>query len=60
MRLVERYDERIAGVLSCYDRIIITGTIPAFVRPTDMTSWLDRIAMGFWLTFVYTNADCVG
>jgi hypothetical protein len=24
----ERYRERLAGVLSCYDRIIITGTLP--------------------------------
>ena len=27
--LTERYRERLAGVLSCYDRIIITGTLPA-------------------------------
>jgi hypothetical protein len=26
--LTERYDDRIAGVLSCYDRVVITGTIP--------------------------------
>jgi hypothetical protein len=26
--LTERYRERLAGVLSCYDRIIITGTLP--------------------------------
>jgi hypothetical protein len=24
----ERYRERLAGVLSCYDRIVITGTLP--------------------------------
>jgi hypothetical protein len=27
--LAERYDERIAGILSCYDRIIISGTYRA-------------------------------
>ncbi len=27
MLLTERYQEKIAGVLSCYDRIIIQGTI---------------------------------
>jgi hypothetical protein len=27
-RLTERYRERLAGVLSCYDRIVITGTLP--------------------------------
>jgi len=26
--LSERYRERLAGVLSCYDRIIVTGTLP--------------------------------
>ena len=24
----ERYAERLVGVLSCYDRIVITGTLP--------------------------------
>lgn len=27
--LLERYDDRIAGELSCYDRVVITGTLPA-------------------------------
>ena len=26
--LTERYGDRIAGVLSCYDRLVITGTLP--------------------------------
>ena len=26
--LTERYRERLHGVLSCYDRIVITGTLP--------------------------------
>jgi hypothetical protein len=26
--LTERYRGRLAGVLSCYDRIIVTGTLP--------------------------------
>ena len=26
--LTERYDERITGILSCYDRVVITGTVP--------------------------------
>jgi hypothetical protein len=42
--LVERYDERIAGVLSCYDRIVITGTLPGVCHARGMTS------------FLYTNA----
>lgn len=38
--LVERYDERIAGVLSCYDRIVITGTLPGICHAQGMTSFL--------------------
>jgi hypothetical protein len=38
--LVERYDERIAGVLSCYDRIVITGTLPVICHAKGMTSFL--------------------
>ena len=26
--LTECYDDRIAGVLSCYDRIVVSGTLP--------------------------------
>jgi hypothetical protein len=38
--LAERYDERIAGVLSCYDRIVITGTLPGVCHARGMTSFL--------------------
>jgi len=38
--LVKRYDERIAGVVSCYDRIVITGTIPGICHAKGMTSFL--------------------
>jgi hypothetical protein len=26
--LIDRYRERLHGVLSCYDRIVVTGTLP--------------------------------
>ena len=38
--LVERYEERIAGVLSCYDRVVITGTMPAVCYADGMTRFL--------------------
>ncbi len=38
--LAERYDERIAGVLSCYDRIVITGTVPGICHAKGMTAFL--------------------
>jgi hypothetical protein len=38
--LTERYRERLAGVLSCYDRIVITGTLPGACYAQGMTSFL--------------------
>ena len=42
--LTDRYDDRIAGVLSCYDRIVITGTLPGVCYADGMTRFLG--AMG--------------
>lgn len=38
--LTERYADRIQGVLSCLDRVIITGTIPEIGHAEAMTSYL--------------------
>jgi hypothetical protein len=38
--LLERYDERIAGVLSCFDRVVITGTLPGVCYADGMTRFL--------------------
>jgi hypothetical protein len=38
--LLERYDDRIAGVLSCYDRVVITGTLPTVCYADGMTKFL--------------------
>jgi len=38
--LTDRYHERLAGVLSCYDRIIITGTLPGACYARGMTAFL--------------------
>ena len=39
--LLERYDARIAGVLSCYDRVVITGTLPTVCYAAGMTKFLN-------------------
>jgi len=39
-QLEERYDERIAGVLSCWDRIVVTGTLPTVCHAGGMTNFL--------------------
>jgi hypothetical protein len=38
--LTDRYDERIGGVLSCYDRVVITGTLPGVCYAAGMTRYL--------------------
>jgi predicted transcriptional regulator len=38
--LTDRYDERLAGVLSCYDRVMITGTLPVVCYAAGMTQFL--------------------
>ncbi len=40
MSLIERYANRIRGVISCYDRIIVQGTLPVFCFAEGMTSYL--------------------
>ena len=37
--LTERYQGQIAGVLSCYDRILIQGTLPKWCYASGMTSY---------------------
>jgi hypothetical protein len=38
--LIERCDDRIAGVLSCYDRVVVTGTLPTVCHADGMTRFL--------------------
>ncbi len=38
--LLEPYDERIAGELSCYDRVMMTGTLPTVCYADGMTKFL--------------------
>jgi len=41
MLLTERYKEQIAGVISCYDRLVIQGTLPGWCFAGGMTSFLN-------------------
>ncbi len=38
--LTERYSKQIAGTLSCFDRVVITGTLPQACYADGMTSYL--------------------
>jgi hypothetical protein len=39
--LTDRYAERLQGVLNCYDRIVITGTLPGVCFAQGMTAFLN-------------------
>jgi hypothetical protein len=39
--ITEQYKEQIRGVVSCYDRIIIRGTLPGWCFPQGMTAFLN-------------------
>ena len=38
--LVDKYADKIKGVLNCYDRVVITGTLPEICFAQGMTSFL--------------------
>ncbi len=38
--LTDRYHDKIAGTLSCYDRVVITGTLPRLCFAEGMTGYL--------------------
>lgn len=38
--LTQRYCEKISGVLCCYDRIVITGTLPVLSNAHHLTSYM--------------------
>lgn len=41
MLLTERYAEKISGVLSCFDRVVIQGTLPKFCFAQGMAGFLN-------------------
>ena len=38
--LTQRYSEKISGTLSCYDRIVITGTLPVLSNAAHLTAYM--------------------
>ena len=59
--LTERYDERIAGVLSCFDRVVVTGTLPGVCYAEGMTRFLyaNKIRIFDYPQFAATLRDAV-
>jgi hypothetical protein len=61
MLLTERRAEQITGVLSCYDRLIVQGTLPVFCYAEGMTAYLSkrRIRIFDFTQFVRPLTDSI-
>jgi hypothetical protein len=38
--LTQRYSDKISGVIECYDRILITGTLPVLSNASHLTAYM--------------------
>ena len=50
--LTKRYEDKIEGILSCYDRIVLKGTLPTLCYSQGMTNYLSKKNI---LVFDYTK-----
>jgi len=50
--LLNKYADKIKGVLNCYDRVVITGTLPEICYAQGMTRFLFKLGI---LVFKYTE-----
>ena len=59
--LTERHAQQIAGVLSCYDRVIVQGTLPVFCYADGMTAylWKRRIRIFDFTQFAKPLTDAI-
>ncbi len=59
--LTKRYENQLCGVLSCFDHIVITGTLPGACFPDGMTSFLfaKKIRIFDYPAFALTLRDRV-
>ncbi len=53
--ITTRYADRLHGVLSCVDRIVITGSLPVFCYPAGMSSFCE--VREFIITPALAQAD---
>lgn len=59
--LIERYQDKINGVLSCWDRVIIQGTLPGLCYAAGMTAYLyaNRIRIFDYARFAEPLRDLI-
>jgi len=59
--LTERHAKQIAGMVSCYDRVIVQGTLPVFCYAEGMTAYLSkrRIRIFDFIQFAKPLTDAI-
>ncbi len=59
--LRERHAQQIAGVVSCYDRVIVQGTLPVFCYADGMSAYLSkrRIRIFDFIQFAKPLSDAI-
>lgn len=55
MLIPDRYQQQLAGVISCYDRILIQGTLPGWCYAQGMTSFLYAQGIKIFDYFAFTK-----
>jgi hypothetical protein len=58
MALSERYTANLHGVLSCFDRIILTGTLPGACYAGGMTSFLFAHGIRIFAMLAFVRLPC--
>src|ERR1700689_3096555 len=56
--LTKRYKDKIAGILSCYDRIIVQGTVPGWCYAAGMTDYFYKHQIRIRCLAVTMKAGC--
>lgn len=55
VQLTERHASKIAGVVSCYDRVMVQGTLPVFCYAEGMTAYLTKRQMRIFDFFQFAK-----
>lgn len=59
--LTQRYSEKISGVISCYDRVVITGTLPVLSNAHHLTGYMyqNNIRIFDYAKFAEPHRDAI-
>ena len=53
--LAERYQDQISGIISCFDRVIISGTLPNICHASAMACYLNAVGIKLFEFTTWAN-----